>query len=67
MRLHCALQHRIGVAVAVTCPQAAANRQKTKRERTMDLGQLAFLGICGVGVLIALVAMAFYAQKNSAS
>jgi len=33
----------------------------------MDLGQLAFLGICGVGVLIALVAMAFYAQKNSAS
>ena len=32
----------------------------------MDLGQLAILGICGVGTLGAFLAMAFYAQKNSA-
>lgn len=31
----------------------------------MDIGQLAILGICGVGMLGALMAMAFYAQKNS--
>jgi len=32
----------------------------------MDIGQLAILGICGIGMLIALFAMAFFAQKNSA-
>jgi len=32
----------------------------------MDLGQLAILGICAVGIMVALMAMAFYAQKNSA-
>lgn len=32
----------------------------------MDLGQLAILGVCGIGTLGAFLAMAFYAQKNSA-
>jgi hypothetical protein len=54
------------VAAAQTCPQAAPIRRKAERERIMDLGQLAILGICAVGILVALMAMAFYAQKNSA-
>lgn len=32
----------------------------------MDVGQLAILGICGIGMLVVLMVMAFFAQKNSA-
>lgn len=32
----------------------------------MDVGQLAILGICGIGMLGVLLVMAFFAQKNSA-
>ena len=63
----CAVQHRIRLAVRQYCPQSVESTGESRnRERVMDLGQLAILGICGVGTLGALVAMAFYAQKNSA-
>ncbi|TPG42775.1 hypothetical protein EAH79_02615 [Sphingomonas koreensis] len=40
-------------------------RQRRVREREMNIGQLVILAIGGVGVLVALMTMAFFAQKNT--